>query len=178
MHAELAEYVVQVLLDRPFGNAEGIRNLAVADPLHQQIDDLPLAAGGDAVTCSLQAWTPGADRLAVALPCGGRLRADLPLRGALRTATAVWTQACRSESISFGVATLECLLSPFKPDTSESRERFPHSSASSGCARLVKCALPSPVPIVITAQCFTSCIQGNSLSPCTTASLCIRTTVS
>src|SRR5213083_492108 len=43
--------------------------------------------------------------------------------------------------------------------------------------RLVKRALPSPVPIVSTPQCATSCMNGTSLNPCTTASLCISTVV-
>src|SRR5688572_14202583 len=43
-HAELAENVMEVLLDRPFRDAESMRNLAVGHPLHQQIDDLPLTA--------------------------------------------------------------------------------------------------------------------------------------
>src|SRR4051812_23047039 len=45
-------------------------------------------------------------------------------------------------------------------------------------ARLVKRALPSPVPIVSAPQCFTSLMNGVSLSPCTTASLCNSTAVS
>ena len=45
MHAEFGEDVMQVLLDRPFRNAEGVRNLAVGHSLHQQVDDLTLAAG-------------------------------------------------------------------------------------------------------------------------------------
>ena len=44
--------------------------------------------------------------------------------------------------------------------------------------RLVKRALPSPVPMVSTPQWLTSVMCGNSLRPCTTASLCITTTVS
>ena len=39
-------------------------------------------------------------------------------------------------------------------------------------------ALPSPVPMVNTAQVSTSCMNGASLKPCTTASLCIRIVVS
>ena len=41
--------------------------------------------------------------------------------------------------------------------------------------RLVKRALPRPVPIVSTPQCSTSVMRGTSLRPCTTASLCITT---
>src|SRR5437763_17220246 len=39
---------------------------------------------------------------------------------------------------------------------------------------LVNRALPSPVPMVSTPQRLTSCMNGTSLKPCTTASLCIR----
>ena len=45
-------------------------------------------------------------------------------------------------------------------------------------SRLVKLALPKPVPMVNTAQWRTSRIQGAWLSPCTTASLWTTTTVS
>src|SRR5579871_2241631 len=44
--------------------------------------------------------------------------------------------------------------------------------------RLVKRALPSPVPMVSTPQLSTSCMNGISARPCTTASLCISTAVS
>src|SRR5215813_15285330 len=44
--------------------------------------------------------------------------------------------------------------------------------------RLVKRALPSPVPIVSTPQWVRCLTLGSSLRPCTTASLCITTTVS
>src|SRR5437588_2809187 len=40
--------------------------------------------------------------------------------------------------------------------------------------RLVKRALPRPVPMVSTPQRLTSPMNGISLRPCTTASLCIR----
>ena len=53
-------------------------------------------------------------------------------------------------------------------------KREPTSLPASPPRRLVKRALPSPVPIVSTPQCFTSCMNGTSLRPCTTASLCIR----
>jgi hypothetical protein len=43
-HAEFHEYVMQVLLDRPFRNAESVRDLAVGHSLHQQVDDLALTA--------------------------------------------------------------------------------------------------------------------------------------
>jgi hypothetical protein len=45
VHAEFTEYVIQMFLDRAFGNAEGVGNLAVAHSLHQQVDDFPLAIG-------------------------------------------------------------------------------------------------------------------------------------
>jgi len=60
----------------------------------------------------------------------------------------------------------------------------PRESGSSGrnllhsfreCDRMVKRALPNPVPIVNTPQCVTSVMNGTSLSPCTTASLCSTT---
>ncbi len=44
--------------------------------------------------------------------------------------------------------------------------------------RLVKRALPSPVPIVSTPQRSKSCMKGTSLSPWTTPSLCMSTAVS
>ena len=53
-----------------------------------------------------------------------------------------------------------------------------HFSSGTGSARLVKRALPSPVPIVSTPQCSTSRMNGTSLSPCTTASLCMTINVS
>jgi hypothetical protein len=43
-HTEFPEDVMQMLLDRPFRDTESVRNLAVGHSLHQQIDDLPLAA--------------------------------------------------------------------------------------------------------------------------------------
>src|SRR5438477_1374982 len=52
------------------------------------------------------------------------------------------------------------------------------SQRSSLPLRLVKRALPSPVPIVSTPQRFTSCMNGTSESPCTTPSLCMTTAVS
>src|SRR6185295_9465215 len=51
-------------------------------------------------------------------------------------------------------------------------------SLSFSARRLVKRALPRPVPIVMTPQRSTSCMAGSSLRPCTTASLCMTTTVS
>ena len=44
--------------------------------------------------------------------------------------------------------------------------------------RLVKRALPNPVPMVSTPQRSTSCMNGASESPCATPSLCISTAVS
>jgi signal transduction histidine kinase len=43
-HSELSVYVVQMLLDRRFRDAERLSDLPVAHPLHQQVDDLTLAA--------------------------------------------------------------------------------------------------------------------------------------
>jgi hypothetical protein len=51
------------------------------------------------------------------------------------------------------------------------------SVGSSGSGTLVKLTLPSPVPMVSTPQCFTSRMKGSSLRPCTTASLCISTSI-
>jgi hypothetical protein len=44
--------------------------------------------------------------------------------------------------------------------------------------RLVKRALPRPVPMVSTPQCSTSCMKGTSLKPWATPSLCISAAVS
>jgi hypothetical protein len=55
------------------------------------------------------------------------------------------------------------------------RENEPALAHSS---RLMKRALPRPVPIVNMAHDSTSRMNGASLRPCTTASLCIRTVVS
>src|SRR5262245_4555143 len=65
-------------------------------------------------------------------------------------------------------ATLSSLLSP----VDRSRQ------SSSAAFRLVKHALPRPVPIVSTPQGVASRMNGTSLKPCTTASLCRRVTVS
>ncbi len=48
---------------------------------------------------------------------------------------------------------------------------------SAGDALFVKLAFPSPVPMVRTAHRRSSLTKGSSLRPCTTASLCIITTV-
>src|SRR5687768_14439485 len=50
--------------------------------------------------------------------------------------------------------------------------------ALSRVLRMVKRALPRPVPIVSTPQRLKSCMNGTSLRPCATPSLCISTTVS
>src|SRR5215216_2761526 len=52
------------------------------------------------------------------------------------------------------------------------------AASSFSAARLVKRALPRPVPMVSTPQRATSCIAGTSERPCTTASLCMTTMVS
>src|SRR5262249_27834580 len=54
---------------------------------------------------------------------------------------------------------------------------YPAGLRFDSSARLVKRALPRPVPIVSTPQCFTSCMRGVSLRPCSTASLCTTTVV-
>jgi len=54
-----------------------------------------------------------------------------------------------------------------------SARAYDHSAA-----RLVKCAFPRPVPMVRTPQRSILPIHGISLRPCTTASLCSKTSVS
>ena len=61
------------------------------------------------------------------------------------------------------------------------RRKKPNSNKSGQSSlprRLLNRALPSPVPIVSTPQCSTSSMNGRSLKPCTTASLCMMMTVS
>src|SRR5581483_2321202 len=57
------------------------------------------------------------------------------------------------------------------------REGLREGCYSADFPRLLKRAFPSPVPIVRTPHRVTSCMNGSSLRPCTTASLCIRTAV-
>jgi len=129
VHAEFTEYVIQMFLDGAFCNTEGIGNLAVAHPLHQQVDDLPLAIGERG---RRRARWRGRGRLApIALP---------PLPFATIGYAPVSAFAPLSERpLQTGrrLRIRDCFLSvyqsvpmphsshPSKQDTSEFRERFP-----------------------------------------------------
>jgi len=127
VHAEFTKHVIQVLLDRAFGNAEGIGDLAVAHALHQQLDGLSLAIGERRLRlarCRRGRLAPVAlpsvrfAAIAEAPVSTFAALAKRPLQFRLRLIVRNWFLALTQ--------TFNCPLShPSKQDTSELRERFP-----------------------------------------------------
>jgi hypothetical protein len=129
VHAEFTEYVIQMFLDGAFCNAEGIGNLAVAHPLHQQIDNLPFPLGERS---RLARRRRGRGRLAPialpSLPFAAISYAPVPTRAPLSERPLQTGRRLRVRNCFLSVCQsvpMPHSSRPSKQDTSEFRERFP-----------------------------------------------------